>query len=361
MAEIVDHSNEADWIEGLPLPREQPNLFGHADAARRLHEAYRSGRMHHAWLITGPKGIGKATLAFRFALFALSHPDPAAAPPVGDDGPLMPVSPRIAGQVAAGSHPNLLHLRRPYDEKDKKLKTLLTVDEVRRAAGFFGTSAASAGHRIAIVDAADDMNANAANALLKMLEEPPARAMFLVLSHAPGSLLPTIRSRCRRLALEPLGTGPLGEALAAMGVDVAPEDMPNLSAVAGGSVRRAVECLEGEGLAVHEAFRTLVSALPRLDRRTLHRFADMAAGRRGDGAFDLVVDFARQWLAGEMRSRAGSGPAAGIAFADAWETVGRIADETNGLNLDRKQAVISIMDTLARAAEGGRSSGLRAS
>lgn len=349
----ADHPTEADWMEGFPLPREQTALAGHREAALTLHEAYRSGRMHHAFLITGPKGIGKATLAFRFAAFALSHPDPRTAPPAAAHAPLTPVSDRIAGQVVAGSNANLLHLRRPYDEKEKKLKTVLTVDEIRRAVAFFGTSAAASGYRIAIVDSADDMNANAANALLKMLEEPPARAMFLVLSHAPGSLLPTIRSRCRRLALSPLTASDLGDALKGLGVSVEEGTGEALAAVAGGSVRRALECLEGDGLAIHSGFTALTAGLPKLDRRTLHRFADLASGgRRGDGGFDLTVDLARQWLSERLRARMGDGPAAAQPIAVAWETVNRIAAETNGLNLDRKQAIIAIVDALVLAATG---------
>ncbi|WP_181702661.1 DNA polymerase III subunit delta' [Chthonobacter albigriseus] len=352
MAEIVDHTFEADWLEGLPLPREQTALHGHANAARTLHEAYRSGRMHHAWLMTGPKGIGKATLAFRFARFALSHPDPTKAPPAEGE-PLTPVDPRVAAQIAAGAHPNLLHLRRPWDEDKKKLKTLLTVDEVRRAGAFFGTSAGGRGYRIAIVDAADEMNPNAANALLKMLEEPPPRAMFLVLSHAPGRLLPTIRSRCRRLNLEPLGDQDLLAALDTLNVAVDADVRAALAAIAEGSVRRAAECLEGEGLALHAAFVQVVNGLPRLDRRALHRFAELAGGRRGDDSLSLVADFARQWLADAMRAKAPEGAGAVAGYAEAWDAVNRIIAETDGLNLDRKQAAIGLMEALARAAERG--------
>ncbi|HUG61808.1 MAG TPA: DNA polymerase III subunit delta', partial [Methylomirabilota bacterium] len=299
------HPTEPDWIEGLPLPREQTKLVGHADVARELHEAYRSGRMHHAVLLTGPKGIGKATLAFRFARFALSHPDPAAAPPAEGD-PLSPVDSRVGGQVSAGAHPNILHLKRPYDEKDKKLKTVLTVDEVRRSVPFFGSSAGGRGYRIAIVDAADDMNPQAANALLKLLEEPPSRAFFLVLSHAPGSLLPTIRSRCRRMPLTPLDADEIDAAVTTLGLSVEEGDKPALAAISEGSVRRACELIESDGLELYRAFQSLTEALPALDRTALHRFAERAGGgRRGDATLGLVADLARGWLSERIRSGLG--------------------------------------------------------
>ena len=222
MAIEDDRATEADWLEGLPLPREQTELIGHSVAAAELHEGYVGGRLHHAILLTGPKGIGKATLAFRFARFVLSHPDPTTAPPPAAG--LLPTSDRVAAMVATGAHPNLLHLRRPWDDKAKKVKTQLTVDEIRKTVTFFGNAAGIDGYRIAIVDAADDMNVSAANALLKMLEEPPKRSLFLVLSHAPGRLLPTIRSRCRRLSLDPLGSDDLDAALTSLGLTVAEGD-----------------------------------------------------------------------------------------------------------------------------------------
>lgn len=347
MAGEDDFSTEADWIEGLPLPRQQTALVGHDAAAAALQDAYRSGRMHHGWLIAGPKGIGKATLAFAFARFALSHPDPAAAP--ASTAALLPSDPRIASQIAVGAHPNLLHLKRPWDDKAKKVKTQLTVDEIRRTVPFFGSAAAAAGHRIAIVDAADDMNASAANALLKMLEEPPRRSLFLVLSHAPGRLLPTIRSRCRRLALAPLGANDLDAVLAGFGLTVEEGERAALTALAEGSVRRAVECIERDGLRLHGLFQSIAERFPAVDRAGLYRFADAVAGRKGADSFDLCVDLARAFLSCELHLGQRAPASELAALAAAWEEVGRIAAETDALNLDRRQAVISLMQSLAGA------------
>ena len=198
---------EPDRIDGAPHPRETQALYGQDTAQADFLQAYDSDRLHHGWLITGPKGVGKATLAWQIARFLL------ATPPVQDDGlcgtPTPPTSlkiaeeQRVARRMLAGSEPGLFVLRRPYDDKAKRLKAQITVDEVRKLKGFFALSAADGGRRVVIVDAADDMNVNAANAILKLLEEPPDRTTLLLISHQPSRLLPTIRSRCRELRLAP--------------------------------------------------------------------------------------------------------------------------------------------------------------
>jgi DNA polymerase-3 subunit delta' len=339
---------EADAIDGVPLPREQDMLFGHEGAAATLKAAYRSGRMHHAWLLTGPRGIGKATLAFRFAKFALSNPDPSAVDGSGDL--LEPIDDRIAGQVAAGAHPNILHLKRPLSDDGKRHMKVLTVDEVRRLGGFFGRSAAMAGPRIAIVDAADDMNPNAANALLKMLEEPPTGAIFFVLSHTPGRLLPTIRSRCRTLALLALDRGPLAEAVVAT-EGIAPDALDErFFELAEGSVRRGLELLRHDGLELDASLRALLADAEKPDRRALHALAETVSGRGGDERYALFVDFVRGWLAERVSAGDGRSSRSLAADAEAWSAVDRIVAVTDALNLDRKQAVLDIFGKLAEAA-----------
>ena len=188
----------------VPHPRETLSLYGHAEAEQAFLDAYRGGRMPHAWLIGGPRGIGKATLAYRMARFVFAHPDQTAS--VLKTRDLARARLRTIGalrRIAAQAHSDLLALERVADDKGK-LPTLIPVDDVRKTIGFFGSTAGEGGWRVCIVDSADELNAAGANALLKILEEPPARALLLVVSHAPGRLLPTIRSRCRRLALRPL-------------------------------------------------------------------------------------------------------------------------------------------------------------
>jgi len=191
---------EADRAPGAPHPRETAVLIGQEAAEREFLEARGAGRLHHAWLISGPRGVGKATLAWRIARFLLTTPvtadgrPDASAPPASLDSDW---NAPVARRVLALSEPRLFLLRRPWDAKAERLRQEITVDEVRKLRSFFGLSVADGGRRVVIVDAADEMNVNAANALLKLLEEPPANTVILLVSHQPSRLLPTIRSRCR--------------------------------------------------------------------------------------------------------------------------------------------------------------------
>src|SRR5579859_180902 len=189
----------------VALPRETSAFFGHHDAEMALLSAYRSGRIPHAWLIGGAQGIGKATLAYRMARFVLAHPDPRSATVQRADGLNVDPSDPAARRIAAEAHGGLLVLQRTANDKGV-MRTVITVDETRETIGFFGSTAAAEGWRVCIVDTVDELNPNAANALLKTLEEPPRQSLFLLISHAPGRVLPTILSRCRRLPLRPLET-----------------------------------------------------------------------------------------------------------------------------------------------------------
>src|SRR4029077_8606625 len=170
-------------------------------------ESYKSGRIAHAWLIGGAPGIGKATLAVRLAGFVLAHPDPGA--PDVQNATSLAVDPShpVARRIAAQAQGDLLVLERGVNEQTGKPYTVIRVDDVRRTVSFFGSTAGAGGWRVAIVDAVDDLQREGANALLKVLEEPPQHSLLLLVSHAPGRELPTIRSRCRRLLLRPLTTG----------------------------------------------------------------------------------------------------------------------------------------------------------
>ena len=348
---VVDAAPEIDALEGLALPRQRVDLIDQVAGERVLLDAYRSGRIHHAWIFGGPKGVGKATLAFRFARFVLAHPDPRS-PEVQAARDLWvdPQSP-VARRIAGGAHSDLLHLRRPWDEKAKRFKTELPVDEIRRTVGFFGSTAGEGGWRIAIVDAADDLNANAANALLKILEEPPPRSLFLVVAHAPGRLLPTIRSRCRRLDLDALPAHRIAEALGDFGIEGDPATFAAAADLSDGSLRRAILLVQNDGVKLWRSLETIVSRLPDLDVRAAHAFADLVTVRGADDAFDIAVDFLFDVAGDRARAALATGGTAPAArFAEAHEQIGRIIGRSEALNLDRKAAILSAIRTLAEAA-----------
>ncbi len=344
--------SEPDLLPDTPPPRSQTGLIGHREAEATLLEAYRSGRLPHAWLIGGPRGIGKATLAFRFARFVLAHPDPAApAVQTATDLSVDPDNP-AARQVIAGAHPDLLHLTRPWDEKSKRFKQDLTVDAVRRIVPFFGLTAGEGGARVAIVDPADDMNPNAANALLKLLEEPPAGGLFLILAHAPGRLLPTIRSRCRRLLLEPLTPEEISAGLDLVGIEAAAASRMDAIALGEGSLRHTIALIRGGGAEIDRAFRALVAHLPALDPRAVQAFADRVSGRDGEAAYEIFLDRMRAFLADRVTGAATAGtPAARLMpFAELWSRLGEMVDRAEGYNLDRRQLVVGLIRALGEAA-----------
>lgn len=358
----TDEAIRLDQLAGWPAPAENPDWLGDRVAEHTLLDAYRSGRMHHAWLICGSKGIGKATLAYRFARFVLAHPDPGApAVAAAEDLSLSPEQPAFR-KVAAGAHPNLLTLQRGYNDDRKRFYTELSVDEIRRTISFFGSTSGEPGWRIAIVDPADDMNANAANALLKNLEEPPTRSLFLIVSHAPGRLVPTIRSRCRRLDVRPLAPDTIVKAIREKARGPSPDDEKDLqlaAELADGSLRRAIHLVDQGGIEIHRDLARLLETAPDLNIEALHEFANRVAGRDADDAFDAFLDAMCAWLDRRVRREDEPDQAIGLSgavsaspletWAEVWENVRRLSTLTDALNLDRKQAVLSILMNLARA------------
>src|SRR5262245_29621896 len=241
---------EHDSLDGVPEPSETVRVFGHAAQAAQLTAAHRAGKLPHGLVFAGPRGIGKASLAFQLAHYLLAYPDPGAAPDAFE--PRDPISP-LYRQVASGAHPSVLHLTRPFNEKTKTFKTQLTVDEIRRVGRFLSLTAHDGGYRVVIVDPADDLNVNAANALLKNLEEPPARTVFILIAHSLGRLLPTIRSRCQVLRLHPLSAEDLLAALSAIEKQPKPAEAEALVSRAAGSVRNAVLLTDYGGVEIAEA------------------------------------------------------------------------------------------------------------
>ncbi len=333
-----------------PPPRETNVLYGHAEAEQAFLDAYRGGRLPHAWLLGGPRGIGKATLAYRMARFVLAHPD-GTAPLVQEATSLaLPPDNPTLRRIAAQAHSDLLVLERTEGENGK-LRTQVAVDDVRRTVSFFGSTAGEGGWRVCIVDSADELNAAGANALLKILEEPPQRALLIVVSHAPGRLLPTIRSRCRRLVLRPLSAEGVAWAVsAAVGCERSGGDLERAAAAADGSVARAIELMGGKALDVREQVGAMLAALPAVDPRALHALGD-ALGRSDEGAFAAFVDTVRDWLSARLDAGGGQG-ARLLHVADAWERLNRAAREVEVFHLERKPMVFNVFGWLAEASRG---------
>ena len=335
----------------IPHPRETSLLFGHREAERALLTAYRSGRIPHAWLIGGPQGIGKATLAYRMARFVLAHGQPlAAAVQTAEDLAIDPDD-AVARQVAAGSHGGLLTLERTANDRGV-MRTVITVDETRETIAFFGSTAAVEGWRVCIVDTVDELNPNAANALLKILEEPPQRSLFLLVSHAPARVLATIQSRCRKLRLRSLTTDEvLGAAAAA--ADIAPTDLALREAAEAseGSVSRALTLLGGDALKLQQRTAALLARLPEVDPRELHTLGE-SLGTSDRVALAAFVDGIDRWIADRLHAdeaNANQNLPRLARLGEVWEKIVRAARDTETYNLERKPLVFSVFGWLADA------------
>jgi DNA polymerase-3 subunit delta' len=332
-------------------PRETDILVGHGAAEDALLDAYRSGRIAHAWLIGGMQGIGKATLAFRMARFVLAHPDPESQAVQGARDLSVDAGDPVARQIATRAHGGLLVLERKPNEKGV-LRQVIRVDEVRETVSFFGSTAATDGWRVCIVDCMDELNLNGANALLKILEEPPPRSLFLLVSHAPSRLLPTIHSRCRKLPLKPLTNDEVVIALSEASRGALTGDaIGQAAALADGSVQRALSLLDTRAARMSQRVAALLGQLPRVDAMELHAVGDTLP-LNDKAALAAFIGGVERWI----ESRVGevvAGPAPDLPrlarLAEVWEKIGRAARETADYNLERKPLVFSVVNMLAEA------------
>ena len=332
-------------------PRETTTLSGHRDAELALLNAYRSGRIPHAWLIGGAQGIGKATLAYRMARFVLAHRNPLAADVQHAESLWVDPSDPVARHVAAGAHGSLLTLERSLNDKGV-MRTVITVDETRETISFFGSTAAVEGWRVCIVDTVDELNPNAANALLKILEEPPQQSLFLLASHAPARVLPTIQSRCRKLALRPLATSEVIHA-AAQAANIAADDpaLAEAAEASEGSVARALTLLGGDALKLQQRTAALLATLPRVDPRELHSLGD-ALGGSDRVALAAFIDSVDRWVSERLHAddaNANANLPRLARLAEVWEKINRVARDTAEYNLERKPLVFSVFGLLAEA------------
>ena len=333
---------EGDRLAGAPHPRTRHTLIGDEAAQAEILSAWNKGRFPHAFLIGGPEGVGKATLAYKIARFML------ASPKAGARSLDIPADHPVARQIAALSHPDFLLLRRIAPEEGKALPTEIKVEEIRKLVKFFGTTAAAGGYRVCIIDALDDLNKSGANSLLKILEEPPARSLFLLVSHSPGRLLATIRSRCQKISLRPLSVEEVTSAVKNIAGEI--EDLPadkitEAAAASGGSVRHALSLLMGQGLEVRGMTEKLLAKLPETDGESLHKLGDSLRDREGFYVFTEAVE---DWLAAAATER--NAPPARLArLAETWENVRRAGIETDAFGLDRKPFVFKVFSMLVDA------------
>ena len=332
-------------------PRETTELFGHREAEASLLNAYRSGRIPHAWLIGGAAGIGKATLAYRMARFVLAHKNPLGSEVQCAETLFVDSSDPVARHVAAGAHGGLLTLERTLNDKGV-LRTVITVDETRETIPFFGSTAAVEGWRVCIVDTVDELNPNAANALLKVLEEPPRQSLFLLVSHAPARVLPTILSRCRKLPLRPLAIDDVIRA-AAQAAQIA-ADAPALveaAEAAEGSVARVLTLLGGDALKLQQRTAALLASLPRVDPRELHALGE-ALPLSDRVALSAFIDSVDRWVGERLHAddaNANANLPRLARLAEVWEKINRAARDTAEYNLERKPLVFSVFGLLAEA------------
>jgi DNA polymerase-3 subunit delta' len=342
-------ARKADPAIAAKTPRETTALFGHRSAELTLLNAFRSGRIPHAWLIGGAQGIGKATLAYRMARFVLAHRDPLAPEVQAAETLALDPAHPVARHVAAGAHGGLLTLERTFNDKGV-LYTVIRVDDARETIGFFGSTAAVEGWRVCIVDTVDELNANAANALLKVIEEPPRQSLFLLVTNSPARVLSTIQSRCRKLPLRPLATADVIAAAAeATGGDAADPLLAEAAGASEGSVARALTLLGGNALSLHQRTTALLDNLPNVDPRALHALGE-ALGGTDRVALATFIDGVDRWIAQRLRVGDANANLPRLArLAEVWEKIGRAARDTEAYNLERKPLVFSVFGQLAEA------------
>lgn len=348
---------EIDRLSGIPHPREMLSLLGQEAAEVAFLSGYNAGKLHHAFLLTGPEGIGKATFAYRAARFLLNEDnadkDALFAPPP-PDSLFVPHDARVTALVARESHPDLAVLKRRYDSKGKRFRAEISVEETRDALQLFTKTAAFGGWRVVIVDAADDLNIASANAILKTLEEPPEKAIFFLISHQPGRLLPTIRSRCQTLEFLALSPEKTASLLASFGRPV--PDISALELEAEGSVRRALRRGQKGPAQVAAAIQHAFAGLPNPSSKAVDAVGEaVRSGSEGIEALADLMDETERFLHREMQARLHSGASLLVLseFAETWSRLNEEARRVDALNLDRRAFATRLFDEIGTLVSHG--------
>lgn len=319
-------------------------LIGNEPAREALAAAMRNGNLHHAWLIAGPEGVGKGMFARAAALRMLAE---AAGRDSLAPGWAVPVESQTAHLIEAGAHPDyreLVRLPKDPDKPDEALARSITIAQVRSLQALFATKPSFSSRRVIVIDAIDDLERGGANALLKNLEEPPAGTIFLLVSHAPGRLLPTIRSRCRLLRFEALGDGDVAEILRVQLPDATAGEIAALVRAGEGSPGRA---LGFAGLDIASIETEMAALADTGDPSNLirARLAKQLGAKAAQPRYEAFLERAPSFIA--ERAKALSGDALRTAL-DAYAAARELGGAATGLSLDASATVFEMGGILAR-------------
>ncbi len=362
MESAVPYQQSHDDMEGITPPRAQTQWIGHGTQTATLVRAISSYRMPQAWLFSGPRGIGKATCAYRLARYLLH--DPGAAGIAAEGRTASPAHSRKAlavapstdtfRQIAAGAHPNMLSLARRFDRDTKRYRSAISVDDIRAVGRFFASTRARSGWRVCLIDTADDMTIQAANALLKLLEEPPPASLFILISHRFGRLLATLRSRCRRLEFHSLPAQEIAQGLR-LYAPRAPQEAHTLAMhLADGSLRRALGFVDKSGIAVYQGFSAIIENNA-ADVSARMALAEKIAPVQHEAAYILFIDLVQAWLFRRINAlqwpqeKQGTplSMEAAAAHAEVWQEITEMVVAQDTYNLDRKQTVLGMLHRIS--------------
>jgi len=350
-----------DKLDDFAHPRDCQTLVGQRAAEETFLGSYLGGRFHHAWLVTGPKGVGKASFAYRATKFLLSQEAGSAGGLFGPPETLdVETHHPAVSLINSGAHPGLTVLRRHYDPKGKKFFKNIRVDDVRRLSGFFGMTASDGGWRVVIIDTVDDMNINAANAILKILEEPPAKTVFFLLSNSPAGLLPTVQSRCRRLTLNPLSNEQVQSVIGPLLADqIDARGLASLTLLAEGSPGKAAALYAAGGLDAYYGLLDIFKTYPDYDPDTLHGLADRAAKKDNEALYRVLCELIPWWLSRFVRAASIGLDKISLMegeadimqdllrhhpvpfWVDMWEHTNHLIERADTVNLDKKQVILN--------------------